>query len=99
MSILPKTRDEWVGLLLFPFKAWVLIGYPLYFMFRSYVAQHGMDGTRTLGQLVIGCYMLSVVALLIGALVQSIVCARGAATRTVMYVVGSVILVFCVYRF
>jgi hypothetical protein len=75
------------------------MGFPLYFMFRSCVASYVAGGTRTLGQLVIGGYMLSVVALLIGALVQSIVCARGAAMRTVMYVVASVILVFCVYRF
>ena len=100
MSVLPKTRDEWIAIPLFPFKAWVLSAFPFYLLVHSYaVAQHVRYGTGALGEAVIGGYMLSVVVLLIGALIQSIICRRGAATRTLLYVVASIILVFRVYRF
>jgi hypothetical protein len=100
MSVFPKTRDEWIALPLFPFKAWVLAAFPFYLFVRSYaVAQHVRYGTGELGEAVIGGYMLSVVVLLMGALIQSIVCTRGAATRTALYAVASIILVFSVYRF
>jgi hypothetical protein len=95
MSILPKTRDEWVAAPLFPFKAWMLAGYPVYFIFRSYVARHVLDGTRGFWQLVVAGYELSVVALLIGALIQSIVCSRGAATRTILYVLVGIFILGC----
>ena len=100
MSILPKTRDDWIALTLFPFKAWVVIAFPLYLFFHSYaVAQHVRYGTGAFGEAVIGGYMFSVIVLLFGALIQSTVCRRGAATRTVLYAVASIILVFSVYRF
>src|SRR5262249_26367642 len=100
MTILPKTRDEWIALPLFPFKAWILTALPFYSAFSSYTtAEHVRYGTGSLGEVVIGGYMLSVPVLLIGALIQSIVCRRGAATRTVLYAVASMILIFTVYRF
>ncbi len=100
MSVLPKSRDEWIALPLFPFKAWVLAAFPFYLLVHSYaVAQHVPYGTGALGETVIGGYMLSVIVLLLGAVIQSIVCPRGAAMRTVLYAVASIILVFTVYRF
>ncbi len=92
MSILPKTRDEWIAAPLLPFKAWVLLGYPLYFIFRSLVAQRLAEGT---GFWVINGYVLSVGVLLIGALIQSIVCSRGAATRSILYVLVGVFILGC----
>jgi hypothetical protein len=100
MSILPKTRDGWIALPLFPFKAWVLLAFPFYLLWGSYAhAQHVRYATGALGDAVIAGYMLSVAVLLLGALVQSIFCSRGAATRTTLYALGSIILVFSVYRF
>jgi len=100
MSVLPKTRDQWIALPLFPFKAWVLVAFPFYLFVRSYAAaQHVRYGTGALGEAVNSGYMLSVVVLLMGAFIQSIVCTRGAATRTALYAVASIILVFSVYRF
>jgi hypothetical protein len=100
MSVLPKTRDEWIALPLFPFKVWVLVAFPFYLFVHSYaVAQHVRFGVGTLGMPVISGYLLSVIVLLFGALIQSIVCSRGTATRTVLYAVGGIILVFGVNRF
>jgi hypothetical protein len=100
MSIFPKTRDDWIALPLFPFKAWVVVAFPFYLFFRDYAAsQHVRYGTGYLGETVFSGYMLSVVILLLGALVQSLICRRGMAMRTVLYAVASIILVFSVYRF
>jgi Putative addiction module component len=92
MSILPKTRDEWIAAPLLLFKAWVLLGYVLYFIFRSLVTPRVAGG---MGFWVINGYVLSVGVLLIGALVQSIVCSRGAAMRTIWYVLGGILILVC----
>ena len=92
MSILPKTRDECIAAPLLPFKAWVLLGYPLYFVFRSFLAQRVAGG---MGFWVINGYVLSVGVLLIGALIQSIVCSRGAATRSILYVLVAIFILGC----
>ena len=92
MSILPKTRDEWIAAPLLPFKAWVLLGYALYFILRSFVTR---PIARGMGFWVINGYVMSVGVLLIGALIQSIVCSRGAATRTILYVLVGIFILGC----
>jgi hypothetical protein len=92
MNIFPKTRDEWIAAPLFLFKAWVLLAYPLFFILRSFVAHRAAGG---MGFWVINGYVLSVGVLLMGALVQSIVCSRGAATRTILYVLGGIFILAC----
>jgi hypothetical protein len=100
LRLLPQTRDEWIALPLFPFKAWVVVAFPFYVAFSSYAsAQHVRYGVGVLGEVMIGGYMLSILALLFGALIQSIISKRGAATRTVLYALASIILVFSIYRF
>ena len=100
MSIFPKTRDEWIALPLFPFKVWVLTAFPSYLFMRSLaISQHVRYGTGAFGEKVISGYMLSVIVLLIGALIQSVICKRGAAIGTALYAAGSVLLVLNVYRF
>jgi hypothetical protein len=100
MRIFPKSRDEWVALPLFPFKVWVVTAFPFYLLMQSLAtAQHVRYGTGVFGERVIFGYMVSVLVLLLGALFQSIICERGAATRSAFYAVGSIILVVCVYRF
>ena len=92
MSIFPKTRDEWVAAPLLLFKAWVLFAYPLYFILRSFVTRPVAGG---MGFWVINGYVLSVGVLLIAALIQSIVCSRGAATRTILYVLVGIFILGC----
>lgn len=100
LTILPKSKDEWIALAVFPFKVWVLVALPFFTFFSAYVsAEHVRYGTTALGEAVISGYMLSILALLAGAVIQSIFCERGAATRTSLYAVASIVLVFTFYRF
>jgi hypothetical protein len=100
LRVLPHARDEWIALPLFPFKAWVLIAFPFYLYFRSYAAaQHVRYGTGALVEAMIQGYMLSIPVLLLGALIQSIICKRGAAIRTALYALASIFLLFSIYRF
>jgi len=100
MTFLPKTRDKWIALPLVPFKVWAVVAIPFYLLFHAYsVSQHVRYGTGELAEVVLCGYIFSVIVLLFGALVQSIICTRGEATRTIMYAVAGIILVFTFYRF
>ncbi len=92
MNIFPKTRDDWIAAPLLPFKAWVLLAYPLYFILASFVARRAAMG---MGFWVTQGYVLSVGALTIGALIQSIICSRGTATRTILYVLLGIVVLGC----
>jgi len=99
-STLPKTLDEWLALALFPFKVWVLVALPFDAIFGAYVSAHHVRYGRTaLGMGVMKGYMISVAILLMGALIQSVVCKRGTATRTLLYAVWGAILFFAAYTF
>jgi hypothetical protein len=92
MNILPKTRDEWIGLPLFPFKAWVAIAFLFYLFARALVfGQYARHGTGEFSQIVMLGYMVSVPVLLFGALIQSLICDHGAATRTALYAISGII--------
>ena len=93
MNVLPQTRDEWVALPLVPFKAWVLIAFPFYLCCRAYAIAHHLRGTG-IGYTVFEGYVLSVAVLLFGAIVQSIACTRGAATRTTLFALLGIVLIF-----
>jgi hypothetical protein len=82
----PKARDEWIALALFPFKAYVVVAFPFYILFDALTPRVFMEYSPTLTAIFFG-YVLCVPILLFGALLQSIVCSRGAATRTVLVVV------------
>jgi hypothetical protein len=98
MSVLPNTRDEWIALPLFPFKAWVLVAIPFYLLVRSYaLAQQVRYGTGELALIVMGGYMLSVAVLLMGAFIQSIVSTRGTAARTVIFAVVGILFFLSTY--
>src|SRR4051812_11408460 len=98
MSIFPKSRDEWIALPLFPFKAWIVTAWPLYLIFRACITDSRHD-IHLDGHCAIAGYFYSVPVLLLGALIQSIFCQRGMATQTALYAVGSIILVYWVWHF
>jgi len=98
MSIFPKSRDEWISLPLFPFKAWVVAAWPLYLLFSACVTGSRHD-IQLVGNCAIAGYFYSVPVLLLGALIQSIFCRRGLAARTALYAVSSIILIFVVWHF
>ena len=89
MTALPKTKDDWIALVLFPFKAYVIMGLP--FLLVSRACWHAMvpaaryyratEATLAVSE----GYALSLLVLLVGALLQSVICRRGCATQTLVY--------------
>ncbi len=96
MHVFPKTSSEWLALPLFPFKAWVVTALPVYLLFGIYSASQVPTSYNTgvVASAVVAGYVLSAAALLLGALVQSIFCERGTATRTAAYAAAGIILVW-----
>lgn len=93
MNIFPKTRDEWIALPLFPFKAWVIIGFVFYLFARALVfGQYARHGTGEFGMMVMSGYVLSVPVLLVGALIQRNFSERREAEKTVLYALAAVAL-------
>jgi len=100
MNIFPKTRDQWIALPLFPFKAWVVIGFPFYFFVGGFAfGPYGRHSTGEFGMMVMFGYMISVPVLLFGALIQRIIGNRREALRTVLYAVAGITLGLIFYRF
>jgi len=93
MTIFPKTRDQWIVLLLFPFKAWVVIAFPFYFFVRGFAfGQYTRYGTGEFGMMAMSGYMVSVPTLLLGALIQSSFSDRGEAEKTAIYALAGIAL-------
>jgi len=86
MRILPSTRDEWVSLGLFPFKAYVVMGAPVMFLIEGYVGRKMPRYVRYPQATHAVCegYFLCVAVLLLGAAIQAAACQRGSASRTLL---------------
>lgn len=87
MQVLPKSRDGWVGLAAFPFKAYVVAVVPFYFVFRLFCPQpflgtNASDGTR---DTLLQYFLLCGPVLLLGAVVQVFVSGRRAALGTLAF--------------
>ena len=97
MKVHPTTFDDWFATLVLPFKVYVIAAIPflwachaLYSFFSS--APTPMSRSEALPLILTG-YALCLLALLIGALFQSLFSERGRATRTIlMFLVGIVML-------
>lgn len=81
MQIAPHTKDEWISLLILPAKVFFLA-------FVLIVASKSPIEYRwpSLGEFLTPCFYWSGTFLLFGALVQAIVCRRGSATRTLVFI-------------
>jgi hypothetical protein len=99
MKVLPGTRDEWVALVIFPFKGYVAMGVPVLLVGRFWFRRHNPPYIRcpeaTYG--VCQGYFLCVVALLLGALVQAMFCRRGDATRTLLFLGLALLILTALY--
>ena len=87
MKALPNTRDEWVALILFPFKAYVVMALPLLRILRFVFA--GMPpwyGYSDAAFAVMLGYHLCVLVLLLGALAQALFSRPGSASRTLCFI-------------
>jgi hypothetical protein len=84
MRIIPTTRDEWVALALFPFKAYVVMGLPVLAFMRAWFGRKVPSYVRfpEATHAVSEGYFLCVAIFLLGAAVQAIICRRGSATVT-----------------
>ena len=100
MTIFPKSRDEWIALPLFPFKAWVVVAFLFYFFVGGYAfGQYAGHGTGDFGLMVMFGYMISVPVLLLAALVQRIFGKRREAMCTALYAIAGLTLALNLYRF
>ncbi len=84
MRIIPNTRDEWVALVLFPFKAYVLMGFPVLVLIRAWFGRSVPSYVRYPEATYAVCqgYLLCVVVFLLGATLQATICRRGSAAVT-----------------
>jgi hypothetical protein len=101
MNPFPKTKDEWIALPLFPFKAWVVIAFPFYFFVGGYaLGQYGRYGTGEFGMMAMPGYMVSVPVLSLGALIQCNFSERGEAAKTALYALAGITLFlsFCLFQ-
>ncbi len=81
----PSTTDEWVAVVVFPFKAYVLLSYP--FLVTCIVLMRPdryvryTEATFAVSQ----GYVLCLAILLFGSLVQAVFCQRGRASQTIIF--------------
>jgi hypothetical protein len=90
MRILPTTKDEWLALALFPFKAYVVVAFPLLKLFGAWSATivhtHYNRGETTFT--VSALYLTCILALLLGALIQWLVRCKNRAIQTLVFAVN-----------
>jgi hypothetical protein len=93
MRIFPSTKHEWFALFLFPFKAYVVVVYPFYRVFRilcppPFLGTNVSDGTY---YVLLQGFLLCGPALLVGALIQYFVSGRRYALPTLGFAVVPVV--------
>ncbi len=94
MKIIPSSRHQWLNLVLLPFKAYVVLSIPFYFIFRVF-CPHGT--AATFDDMVV-FFAFCLMALLIGSVVQLVVSGWEYAFSSFIFVVVPV-LIFVVLRF
>ena len=92
VKFLPKGRDQWIGFLLLPFKVCVVAAPILGHLLSLYYRGRWYSGTAS-NSTVIGL-MLCIPFLLVGALIQAVVCKRGQSLKTVAFVAVAIVIVF-----
>jgi len=88
MKTFPETRDGWIALPLFPFKAYVVLAFPfVYICLKLRAAFHpiALQSSEVGGVIILG-YVYSITVLLVGALIQALVCRSGRATNTICFI-------------
>ena len=95
----PTTVDEWVTLCVLLFKICIVATIPMIWIFEKIVSHstHFRSYGRTSGlsyELLLQCYLISLLALLLGAMVQGVFCRTGRATTTLRFFLLGVVLLF-----
>jgi hypothetical protein len=89
MKIILSTRHEWLNLLFFPFKAYVVLACPFYFIFRAFCQQ---GSAATFDDLTV-VFVFCLFALVIGSLIQLVVSGWEYALSSFIFVAVPVL--FC----
>ena len=87
MQLLPRTKDERMALALFPFKAYVVMAFPLLTLFGAWSASViGTKANRGDTTVVIfALYLVCIAGLLLGALIQGLVGFKRAALQSLLF--------------
>ena len=97
LRVLPDSLDGWIALGLLPFKTCIVATFPIIWIFEK-IASHSSSFRpygRTLGlsyESIFQIYLISLLALFLGALLQSIFCGAGRATTTLRFFLLGLIL-------
>jgi hypothetical protein len=83
----PETKDDWIALILLPFKTCIVVTFPMIWVFGKIISYFQLYGRASWPsyELIFQCYLISLLALLVGALFQSIFCRAGRATTTSLF--------------
>jgi hypothetical protein len=95
----PDTLDEWITFCVLPFKTSVVATFPMIWVFEkiiSHTAYYRPYG-RTFGlsyELLFESYLISLLALFFGAIIQGIFCRAGRAESTLRFFLAGLVLLF-----
>jgi hypothetical protein len=95
----PTTFDEWIALCVLPFKTCVIVTFPMIWIFQKIMSHSSSFRPygRACGisyELLAGCFLFSLLGLLLGALLQAIFCRTGRSTVTLRFFLLGVIFIF-----
>ncbi len=96
LKAFPTKIDEWFSVCLLPFKTCIVMAVPVLWLFRKYLAWlHVYHPRNEIScNLIVQLYLVSLVLLLIGALIQSDFGQKRQATATLRYFFAGMILLF-----
>lgn len=94
MKTFPSSRHHWLNVVLFPFKAYVVLAIPFYFIFRAFCPQ---KTAATFDEMAV-FFAFCLLVLLIGSVIQLVVSGWEYALSSFLFVVVPVLL-FVVLRF
>jgi hypothetical protein len=98
MKACPTTFDDWFALLLFPFKVYVIIAIPFLWTCHAVYSFFSSAPTRMVRSealpLISTGYAMCLLALLTGALFQSLFSKRGRSTQTVLFFLLGVVMLW-----
>ena len=93
---IPNTVDEWITCCVLPFKTYVVATIPMIWVFAKIISYFRpyVSTTAPAFALIFQFYLISMLALLFGALLQAIFCRVGRATTTLRYFLFGIVLLF-----
>ena len=95
MRVLPTSGHEWLNLVLFPFKAYVMLAFIAVLVWGSALPRHShVTAVSDAGLLIIFGYVLSSVVLFVGSVVQAFTGPKGSWLGTMVFAGTALIMAF-----